>query len=138
MDNFFFIFSVDCGLLCWWMKFRQDPNYYGYVKFRVTDIHLSASATLDFKTMTITELKSFDLHEEELTIDISSFEIKIHGDPLGLVGAILKGVVAAVDYFAKNAILDKVEEPIKDAIKKELIGKDLMELAFPESRNSYL
>ena len=119
------------------MQFRDDPNYYGYVKFRVTDIHLSASATLDFKTTTITELKTFDLHEEELTIDISSFDIVIHGDPLGLVGAILEGVVAAVDYFAKNSILAKVEEPIKDAIKKELVGINLMELAF-ESRNSYL
>ena len=113
--------------MCPWMYFRADRNYYGYVKFRVTDIHASAAATLDFETTTITELKSFDLHEEELTIDISSFEIKIHGDPLGLVGAILKGVVAAVDYFAKNDILNKVEGPIKDAIKKELVGKDLME-----------
>lgn len=80
--------------MCWWMQFRSDPNYYGYVTFKIRNIHVSASATLDTDKQMITELKSLNIHEHELIIDMSgdSFNVKIHGDVLGIMGKITEAV----------------------------------------------
>ena len=94
--------------MCPWMWFRSDPNYYGHLKFKIRNIHVSASATLDTDKQMITELKSLDINERELIIDMSSdsFKVKIHGDVLGIMGKITKAVAWVVKKVAKNAIVN--------------------------------
>ena len=106
----------------------QDRKKYGDLKFKVRDIHVSVALKIDIGKMMITELKSLNVHEDELTIDMSSFELNISGDESGIFGTIFKGIVSLVNLIAKDQIVNKVEEPIKDLIKEKLVGKALTEL----------
>lgn len=123
--------SVNCGWLCFWKKGRK---YNGYVKFTFRNIHISAVATintLDYDKIMITELKSFDIHEDELVIDMSkdSFKVTIEGGFLGkIIGKIAEFVFSVVNKIAKNAIVKKVQGPIKDLIKEKFVGKTILEL----------
>ena len=121
----FCFYSVKCGFLCFWQTF------YGHVKFTFRNSHISAVATINDDRTMITELKSFDIHEDELVIDMSknSFKVTIEGGFLGkIIGKIAELVFSVVNKIAKNAIVRKVQGPIKDLIKDKFVGKTLMEL----------
>ena len=69
---------MDCVPLCFWMVFRKDRNYYGNVRFKIRNIHVSAVGILDPKKNMISELKDFDIHENELIIDTSNDGLRVH------------------------------------------------------------
>ena len=108
--------------------FPSDTNYYGDMKFKIRNIHVSVVAKFDFDNVMITELKSLNIHENEFTIDMSSFEVNIHGDILGIAAHVVEGIVHFVNAIAKNDIVNLVEGPIKDFVKENVVGKNLMEL----------
>ena len=74
----------------------------------------------------ITELQSLNIHEDELTIDMSSFDLDISGGKL--LELVFEGVVSLVNKIAKNKIVNQIEGPIKDVIKEKVVGKTLEEL----------
>ena len=116
------------------MAFRKDPNYYGYVRFKIRNIHVSAVGILDTKKTMISELKDFDIHENELIIDTSNDGLRVHlsGDLCWfgkcLFAEITEGVFWVVNKLAKNAILRKVEGSVKDMVKEKFVGISFMDI----------